>query len=144
MNNLPLESYVGAKQWLIGYGTSLSVLLALDALWLMLFMGPAYKASIGELMLSQPRLAPAAVFYLLLAVGTVVFATLPALRAEHWQTAAGLGALLGLIAYATYDLTNLSILKGWPLQLSLIDIAWGALLSCCGATAAYFTASRFG
>ena len=97
MNNAVTS--LGAQQWAFGYGAALLALLAIDALWLTFYMGPAYKAALGDLLLAQPRLASAAAFYLLFAVGVVVFAVAPALRADSWQTAAMLGGLLGLVAY---------------------------------------------
>lgn len=61
---------------------------------------------------------PAALFYLLYVAGLLVFAILPGLRARRWRTAAVLGALLGLIAYGTYDLSNYATLRDWPLALT--------------------------
>jgi uncharacterized membrane protein len=132
------------QQWLIAYGSTLVALLALDALWLTLFMAPAYKATLGDMMLSQPRLVPAVAFYLLFTLGVVVFAVLPALHSASWQSAAVLGAVLGLIAYATYDLTSLAIFKGWTVQLALIDVLWGAVLSCAAGVVGYAATSRWG
>src|SRR6476469_118682 len=114
---------------LIAYATTLVTLLVIDGLWLTVLMGSTYKSYLGDLMLSQPKLLPAALFYLLYAFGLVVFAISPALRDGSWKQAAMLGALLGLVAYATYDLSNLATLRGWPLPLTLIDIVWGAVLS---------------
>nr|WP_315400277.1 DUF2177 family protein [uncultured Duganella sp.] len=139
-----LADTLSVQQWLFGYGGALLTLLAIDAIWLTYYMGPAYKSALGELLLAQPRLASAAVFYLLFAVGVAVFAVAPALRAGSWQTAAVLGGLLGLVAYGTYDLTNYAVLKAWPLGLTVIDIVWGGLLSAAGAVAGYAAASRFG
>jgi uncharacterized membrane protein len=138
------DSTLSVQQWLLAYGGTLLSMLALDALWIGLYMAPAYKNTLGDLMLSQPRIASAVLFYLLFAAGTVFLAVAPGLRALSWQTAALNGAVLGLIAYATYDLTNYSILKVWPLGLTLADIAWGTLLSGAAATAGWFAANRWG
>jgi uncharacterized membrane protein len=127
---------------LYAYGSTLFTLLAIDALWLTILMGATYKSAIGELMLDEPKLVPAALFYLLYAIGLVVFAIMPALREENWRYASILSALLGLIAYATYDLSNLAMLKAWSLQLTIIDITWGMVLSCIAGTVGYFVASR--
>lgn len=135
---------LSVQQWLLAYGGVLLSMLALDALWIGLYMAPAYKDALGDLMLSQPRMTSAAAFYLFYAAGTVFLAVAPGLRAESWQTAALHGAVLGLIAYGTYDLTNYSILKVWPLGLTLADIAWGAFLTAAAATAGWFTANRWG
>lgn len=127
---------------LIAYASTLVTFLAIDALWLGVLMGSTYKSYLGELMLSQPKLIPAAIFYLLYAVGLVVFAIMPALRQGDWRHAALMGALLGLVAYATYDLSNLATLRGWPLPLTLIDIAWGTVLSSIAASVGFYFANR--
>ena len=127
---------------LIAYGSTLVTFLAIDALWLTVLMGATYKSYLGALMLAQPKLVPAALFYLLYTVGLVVFAVLPALRADDWRQAAMLGALLGLVAYATYDLSNLATLRNWPMPLTVIDIAWGTVLSCIAASVGFWVAQR--
>lgn len=97
----------------------------LDFLWLN-WAGPnLYRPALGDQLAAEFRLAPALIFYLLYIAGMVWFAVRPglALGARH-----GLlnGALLGAIAYATYDLTNQATLQSWPAHLTVIDIAWGA------------------
>ena len=76
-------------------------------------------------------------------IGVVVFAVLPA-NGGSWLTALGLGALLGLVAYGTYDFTNLSTLRNWPVALSLIDVCWGVVLTGVAASAGSIAASAFG
>lgn len=132
------------QQWLLAYGGSLLTMLILDALWIGLYMAPAYQSALGELMLPQPRLASAAAFYLLFAAGVAFLAVAPGLRAASWQSAARHGAVLGLTAYATYDLTNYAILKVWPLGLTLADICWGAALTAAAASGGWFAARRRG
>ena len=75
------------------------------------------------MMLDQPRLGVAALFYIVYVGGIVVFAVAPALRAESLPTAIVLGALLGCIAYGTYDITNYATLRGWPIAVLFVDIA---------------------
>ncbi|WP_200954005.1 DUF2177 family protein [Massilia sp. Root351] len=139
----PVQEF-SLQHWLLAYGGTLLSMLALDALWIGLYMAPAYKSALGDLMLAQPRFMAAAAFYLVYAAGIVFLAVAPGLRALSWQTAALHGAVLGFIAYATYDLTNYSILKAWPLGLSLLDIGWGALLTAIAAAAGWLAASRWG
>jgi uncharacterized membrane protein len=98
----------------------------------------------GALLAEPIRLGPAAAFYLLYLVGDVYFAVQPALASGRWSDALLLGLLFGLIAYATYDLTALAVVRGWPVGLSLVDMAWGAALTAAAATAAAFVAVRFG
>ena len=130
-------------RFLVAYFSAALVFVALDALWLTVLMGETYKSTLGPLMLEQPRMAPAVAFYVLYLVGIVVFGILPGIRADDWKVTAALCALFGLLAYATYDLSNLATLKGWSLRLSLIDMAWGALVSCVAGVAGYAAASRW-
>lgn len=127
----------------IAYASTLITLLAIDALWLTVLMGATYKSYLGDLMLSQPKLLPAALFYLIYAAGLVAFAVLPGAHEGGWKYAAMMGALLGLVAYATYDLSNLATLRGWPLPLTLIDIAWGTVLSAVAASVGCLVAQRW-
>lgn len=131
-------------QLAIAYGAALCAFLAIDALWLAVLMKPVYAAALGPLLADTPRWAPTVLFYLLYVAGLVVFAVLPGLRARRGRTAAALGALLGLLAYGTYDLSNYATLRGWPLALTAIDMAWGTVLSAVSATAGYLAASRLG
>lgn len=125
------------------YLAALLFLLVADMVWLGLVMTRQYQDWIGPLMRETPLLAPAAAFYLLYPVGLTVFAIRPALQRKGWQQAAMLGALFGLVAYGTYDLSNLATLKGWPLQLTLVDMVWGAALSCGSALAGYAAGARW-
>jgi uncharacterized membrane protein len=131
-------------QLAIAYGAALCVFLAIDALWLAVLMKPVYGAALGPLLADTPRWAPAVLFYLLYVAGLLVFAILPGLRTRRGRTAAALGALLGLLAYGTYDLSNYATLRDWPLALTAIDMAWGTVLSAVSATAGYLAASRLG
>lgn len=134
-------------KYFISYLTTALVFCLLDFVWLGLVAKDFYANEIGPLLLTQPRMGPAAVFYLLYVVGIISFAVLPALDADRWQKALGCGALLGLIAYATYDLSNLATLKGWSLRLTLVDIAWGVVATASAATAGFWltraVAARF-
>lgn len=118
---------------LVSYAVALVVLLALDALWLGLIAIDWYRAGIGHLMADQVNVVAAALFYLLFPLGVVAFAVLPARDAWH---AARLGGLLGFLCYATYDLTNLATLKGWPVGITVADIAWGTVVGVLSASAA--------
>jgi uncharacterized membrane protein len=124
-------------QYLIAYVGTLFAFLAIDMVWLGFIAKDYYREGIGHLMLETPNLGAAAVFYLLYVVGIVIFAVTPAMTAGTWTKAALYGALFGFFAYATYDMTNLATLKGWPLSITLVDIAWGTCLTAVSATAGY-------
>jgi uncharacterized membrane protein len=100
----------------------------IDAVWLKT-MNPFYRGQIGELLAERPNLGYAVVFYVIYIAGIVFFALRPALDGGSWLSGLGYGAALGAFAYATYDLTNAATLKTWPLQLIVVDILWGAVLT---------------
>ncbi|MEO8684362.1 MAG: DUF2177 family protein [Devosia sp.] len=122
----------------IAYLASAATLLVLDIVWLTLAVPRLYRPQMGSLLADQPNLAVAAIFYLLYVVGIVAFVVLPAVGSGSWLSALGLGALLGLVAYGTYDFTNLATLRGWPVALSFIDLTWGIFLTATSALAGYW------
>jgi len=126
----------------IRYAVALLVMIVGDALWLSYFARAMFRPTLGTMLLDDPRWLAAALFYLLYAAGIVWFAVTPALRSGSWSSAALSGALVGFLAYMTYDLTNLATIKAWTVQLALVDMAWGTLLTAIAATASYFAAAR--
>ena len=124
------------KQYFAGWLAAAAVMIGLDAVWLGLIAKTTYQNSIGHLMAGQPNLAAAAGFYGLYALGVMVFVAAPQAKDSSWSRTLAMGALFGLVAYGTYDLSNLATLKGWPALLSVIDMAWGALLTAVSAGAA--------
>jgi uncharacterized membrane protein len=127
--------------FLSAYIGSAVAMLALDAIWLTTMVPVIYKPALGDMLADPPNLLVAGVFYLVYLIGVVVFAVLPALNQQNWLMALGAGALLGLVAYGTYDFTNLSTLRNWPVTLSLIDVCWGVVLTGVTATVGYFVAN---
>ncbi len=129
-------------KYLSAYAATMITMLAIDLLWLGVIAKPLYQAGIGHLMAAQPNLAAAVLFYLLFPLGLLLFAVLPS-AAGGWGKTLATGALFGFFAYATYDLTNLATLKAWPLGLSLIDMAWGSLVSALASAAGKAALDRF-
>ena len=127
----------GMKSLLFGYLAALATLSILDALWLGVVSREFYKARLGQLLLDQPLWWAAILFYLIHAVGVAVFAVPPAVAAGTWTAAVLYGALFGFCVYAAYDLTNLATLRGWPMAVSLVDLAWGAAVSAAACVAAF-------
>ncbi len=122
---------------LVAYAATLIVFCCADFIWLGWIAKGYYQSQLAGLLLAQPNWAAAVIFYALYAAGIVLFCIWPALEAAALGKAALLGALLGALAYATYDLSNLATLKGWPVALSLVDIAWGAFATALAASAGY-------
>jgi uncharacterized membrane protein len=131
---------------LVAWLVTFIVMLIIDLLWLGVIAKSLYQQGMGDLMSPTPRVGIAALFYLMYPVGLVIFAIMPGVDANSVLRAGVLGALFGLFAYSTYDLTNLSVIRNWPVALSFIDIAWGALVSgvssAAGAMAWRWMASR--
>ena len=123
------------KKHLAAYAATALVLLMLDVLWIGGLAQSLYQEGIGHLMAEQPRLGVAALFYALYPIGLLVFVVAPRGVTDDWPATLLRGALFGLVAYATYDLTNLATLKGWPAGLAMLDMAWGCMASC-GASSA--------
>lgn len=124
-------------KYLIAYGATMLVFFAIDFVWLGVVAKDFYRERLGALMLEQVNLPVAAVFYLIYIVGIVVFAISPALQGGSWKTALMLGGLFGFIAYGTYDVTNLATLRGWPVSVVIVDMAWGTVLTGVSATLGY-------
>lgn len=115
------------------------VFLALDAVWLKTMAPILYRPAIGHLMRPDFALVPAAAFYVIFIVGVVTFVVLPAREAT---SALARGALFGLVAYATYDLTNQATLRDWPWSVTLADLAWGAFVTAIASVASYAVVAR--
>lgn len=128
--------------YLIAYIVALVVFTAVDMVWLNLMVGRVYRPALGDLLAPSVNLPPAFAFYFLYPLGLLIFAVSPNLRAGTPALAGLYGALFGLFAYGTYDLTNNATLRGWPLQLTLVDMIWGGVLSGLAAFAAAFAAQR--
>jgi uncharacterized membrane protein len=111
------------------YFATLIAFLAIDMVWLGLVARTFYRRYLGFLMAPSPNWLAAIIFYLLFVVGIVVFAVLPGLEANSLKTTLLRAALFGLIAYATYDLTNLATVKDWPLIVTIVDLIWGTVVS---------------
>jgi uncharacterized membrane protein len=128
--------------WL--YLISFGVFLAIDAVWLMTMSSRFYQPRLGALMAERPNLAVAVLFYLVYVVGVLVLAVAPGIDAGSVSKAALYGALLGLVAYGTYDITNLSTIKDWPVIVTVVDLVWGTTLTAVVATAGYYVARWLG
>jgi uncharacterized membrane protein len=130
-------------RYLVAYIATVVVFLGLDVIWLTKVSLGMYRRELGGLLLDQPNLLIAGLFYLLFVVGIVVLAIHPALNGGSWVTALLMGGVLGLVAYGTYDITNLSTLKGWSMTVTLADLAWGTVLTGVSAVAGYLAVTLF-
>jgi uncharacterized membrane protein len=128
---------------ILTYVVTLIVFTGIDFVWLGYIAQGYYRSQIGHLIADKVNMTGAIAFYAVYALGLMLFAIQPAIFAGGPLKALTTGALFGLFCYATYDLTNLATLKNWSLPLSLLDIAWGAILSGVTAAIATWIAGRF-
>jgi len=128
-------------QTLASYGVAFLVLGVLDGLWLVYVARDFYQREIGALLLGEVRKLPALLFYLGYPMGLVLLALTP--RPDSLAMALARSALLGLVAYGTYDLTNLATLKGWSLRVAMADTAWGAVVSAAAGAAVWWVSKRW-
>lgn len=126
------------------YLATLIAFFAIDMLWLGLIARTFYRKYIGFLMAPNPNWLAAIVFYLLFIVGILVFVVLPGLESGSLQSMLLRAALFGLITYATYDLTNLATVKDWPVIVTVVDLAWGTVLSTAVSYVSYLAGKWLG
>jgi uncharacterized membrane protein len=129
--------------YLVPYVAVLVVFGIIDAGWLNTTGKILYRPALGDILLDDLRIAPAILFYLAYPIGIVAFAVMPGLRSDSVATAFFYALLFGAIAYGTYDLTNYATLRSWTLQITAIDICYGALASGIAATVATLVARAF-
>jgi len=130
---------------LIGlYFACVVAFLTLDSIWLTIATPRLYRPYLGPLLAEKPNIGVAVPFYLVYIVGLIALAVLPGLGEASVVGAVWRGALLGLLAYATYDLTNLATIQGWAWQVSVADLVWGTALNAVVAAIGYFAGQWLG
>lgn len=111
--------------------------LIIDLVWLGFIAKNLYQKYIGNLLKKDVNWFAAIIFYVLFIAGLVLFVLIPAVDAKSLSHVMVYGSLFGLLTYATYDLTNLATLKNWPLNITIIDLAWGTFLGFSTSTLTY-------
>lgn len=132
---MSLRSVVG--QYLI----AAAVFLVLDLLWLGFVAQGLYERFLGDLLADEPNVAAAVLFYAIFLAGLVYFVIAPAVEEGSLRSALLRGAAFGLVTYATWDLTSLAVIEGFPVAIVPIDVAWGAVLAA-SVSAVTFSVSR--
>ena len=129
---------------ILSYLLTTVVFFAIDMVWLGLVAKNIYQKYLGALLSETVNWAAAIIFYLIFIVGIFIFVINPAIEKQSVIRAIVLGTIFGFIAYATYDLTNYATLKGFPLNIVFIDLAWGAVLTALVSTAGYYIVKFIG
>ena len=125
------------KSILISYLLTFIVFLMIDMLWLGVIAKTIYQKYLGNFLTDNVNWTAAIIFYFIFVAGISIFAIYPAVNKGSVYHALYMGALFGFFTYATYDLTNLATLKGWPVPIVIIDIIWGSVLSAIVSLSGY-------
>ena len=120
------------KRFAVFYLSTLVILCPLDFLFLGFIGKKIFADNVGDMILATPRMAPAIMFYVLYLAGVVLFVNGD--TPSNWMHNLAYGALFGLFCYATFELTNMSLLKHWEWAVVVPDIAWGAVLTAISAS----------
>jgi len=127
-----------ALKIIASYALTTIVFFAIDMLWLGLIAKNLYQKYLGAFISDKVNWSAAIIFYLVYIAGIFLFVINPAIEKQSAFRAIYMGACFGFIAYATYDLTNYATLKGFPLNIVFIDLAWGAVLTSIVSLAGYY------
>jgi len=122
------------------YGLTVPVFFIIDLIWLGVVAKGFYQKNLKYILSPNVNWTAAIIFYLVYIAGILIFAVLPAIAKDSLRHAAVWGALFGFFTYATYDLTNLALLKDWPIIIVIVDILWGVVLCSAVATLSFFVA----
>ena len=114
-----------------------AIMGVMDFVWLGFVAKKLYYDEMGKILLEKPNMSAALIFYAIYVIGVVMFVISPALEKGSLTHAAVFGALFGLVAYATYDLTNLATLKGFSSRIVAIDLLWGMVITSAMSIGAY-------
>ena len=129
-------------KYLAVYFSFLVSFVIIDFIWLLGIAKNLYRDDMGSLMASEPKLLAGLGFYILYALGASIFVILPAISKQSWLYAVQYGALFGFFCYMTYDLTNLAVIRDFPMRLAFVDIAWGSAVTAVSAGLAYWLGSK--
>ena len=122
------------------YALTVPVFFIIDLIWLGVVAKGFYQKNLKYFLSPNVNWTAAIIFYLMYIAGILIFAVLPGVAKDSVRHAALWGALFGFFTYATYDLTNLALLKDWPLNIVVVDILWGMVLCTVVSTLSFYIA----
>ena len=125
-----IECLIVNMEYFFRYLFILIPLVLIDFGWLFLNSKSFYGKHIGHLMAGKVETLPVVLFYLIYSLGLMILVVAPLLSNNpSWMKIFGFGAIFGLVAYSTYDLTNQATLRDWPILVTVVDMVWGSLLT---------------
>lgn len=130
------------RRWLIAYAVTVAVFTLVDGVWIALVASGVYRAQLGPLLAEGFDVVAAVVFYLGYVAGLVHFGVQPLAPDVPLSRRALAGGLFGLFTYATWGLTALAVLRGFPAFVAITDIAWGLALGALVTTVATLVLRR--
>ena len=128
------------KVLLVSFLIATSIFLFIDVMWLSLSVSYFYQPQIGDLLRDSPLIVPAVLFYLIYPLGVAVLVIMPKLHNGSFRSILLNGLVLGIVAYGTYNLTNMAALKGWSVNVVIVDMIWGGILTGVSAVLTTFVA----
>ena len=105
------------------------IFLIVDIIWLSFAVKSFYRPNIGHLLLDKPVMWAAAMFYIVYVFGLGVVIIEPSLDSQNTVNLLFKAFMFGLVAYGTYNLTNMATVKGWSPSVVFVDMLWGGLLT---------------
>ena len=113
-----------------------TIFLFIDIIWLSQSVNYFYSPHIGDLLRETPLILPAILFYLIYPLGVTILVIVPKLDNGSLRSILFNGLVLGVVAYGTYNLTNMAALKGWSVNVVIVDMIWGGVLTGISAVLA--------
>jgi len=131
------------REFAIHFVSALLAFLACEIVWLGFVARDFYFSKLDFLLADSPNWYAAAAFYVVFVTGLTLFVVTPAVRRGSLLAGVAWGSFFGIVTYATYDLTNLATVEGWPLSVTMVDIAWGGTISAIATWASVSSGIRF-
>lgn len=129
-------------QDLRAYVASFFSFLVLDMIWLTVIALEIFQSEVGGILRAEPNLLAAGAFYLIYILGLLILVIKPAVQQGSLVSAAWRGAVLGLTAYGTFDLTSLAVIQGWTVNAAVVDMIWGLVGTSSAAVVGFLAAGR--
>ena len=118
------------------------IFLIIDVIWLSFATKSFYRPLIGNLLTDKPVMWAAALFYILYVIGIALVVIKPCVDSGNLLKTLYTGFIFGLVAYGTYNLTNMAVLKGWSPTVTFVDMFWGGSLTAISATTGLYLAKK--
>tara|TARA_Y100000590_G_scaffold130443_1_gene148983 strand:- start:19 stop:423 length:405 start_codon:yes stop_codon:yes gene_type:complete len=120
-----------------------SIFLIIDIIWLTITVKSFYRPALGSLLLDKPIMWAAALFYIIYMLGLTLIILRPALINESVFQALWTGIIFGLVAYGTYNLTNMATIKNWSTNVVFVDMIWGGILTGFSSASSIYITKNF-